>query len=466
MRIIILLFVFVGPLIAQPPEGRQETKPAEQEKDPAVALARKISANVARFRELDWKREVDIASYSIEELKKFVVKMLDAEMSDAVADRATRAFRTLGVIPRDYDIKKGFKELLVEQVGGFYDPDARQLRVIDRTADENDPTARMVKKLGMSIADMDKTVMAHELIHALQDQHFDLGRFPLDLLDNDDVVIAVASLVEGDATLSMMGVMLPGDAKADAVFAAAKQVSVIVKLTGDLSSLAPGAMKSFKKAPDVLKERMMFPYMGGLLFCLEAGAKKGFAGIDAVFSSPPLSTEQVIHPEKLLGDEKDWPTVLEVTPQRAAFGEGWTSEYHNVMGELFTRTLLRSAMKKRAARKAAAGWDGDRYRLYTKEGAPDCVTWLTTWDSEKDADEFAIAAADWMKARDGGADEDADWCDVLKRYQDGTCDAIKRQGKDVFVLLKAPVDRAAAIVGSGFEAKRTELTKMPERKHK
>ncbi|NRA97713.1 MAG: hypothetical protein HRU14_16070, partial [Planctomycetes bacterium] len=299
-----LSFLFVAASLL----GQTATTP---EQDPAVALAKQIAQEVSQFRALSWKREVDIASYDLEQLTTFVMKALDKELPDALSAKATRALRLLGLVPPAYEFKKGLKELLVEQIGGFYDPEAKQLRIINRSAAKDDAVTKMVERLGLSAEDMDRTVMAHELVHALQDQHFDLERLPLDRTDDDDLVVAVASLVEGDATLSMMGMMMPG-ANADALFARAKQLALTIKLMGGLSGLAPGDMKAYENAPEVLKERMMFPYLGGLLFCLEAGQEgKGFKGVDAAFALPPLSTEQVIHPEKRLGGEPDWPQVLE-----------------------------------------------------------------------------------------------------------------------------------------------------------
>ena len=148
------------------------------------------------------------------------------------------------------------------------------------------------------------------------------------------------------------------------------------------------------------------------------------------------------------------------------FGEGWASDYDNTLGELFTRVVLQGAMKKRAAKKAAAGWDGDRYRLYHKSGSPDSVTWLSTWDSDDDAEEFLVAATNWVGKRGEGVDEDADWCDVLRRYPNGTCDVIRRQGRDVLIVLQAPVQRVEAITKGGFAAERVELKTMPKRKRK
>lgn len=437
------LLLIAAALLGQPPATPKE--------DPAVALAKTIAEEVARFRSLSWKREVDIASYDLKQLTAFVMKALDKEMPDALAAKATRAFKLLGLVPPEYALKKGLRELLVEQIGGFYDPEAKQLRIIDRGDNQDDAVTKMVKRAGLSARDMDRTVMAHELVHALQDQHFDLARLPLDCTDDDDLVVAVSSLVEGDATLSMMGMMMPG-ADADAIFARAKQLALTIKLMGGLSGLAPGDMKAYKTAPEILKERMMFPYLGGLLFCLEAGqGGKGFKGVDAAFSLPPLSTEQVLHPEKRLGDEPDWPQVLE--PQ---FADGAARPiYQNTLGELFIRVMLQSAMNKRAARTAAAGWDGDRYMLFDAEGDADAVVLLSTWDTENDAREFQTALGLWVAHRNQPED-DVEAAGI-----------VTRQGVDVALSIGIDMARAKQLAPALLRGmKRRERTVLPKRGHR
>lgn len=434
-----LSFLFVAASLL----GQTATTP---EQDPAVALAKQIAQEVSQFRALSWKREVDIASYDLEQLTTFVMKALDKELPDALSAKATRALRLLGLVPPAYEFKKGLKELLVEQIGGFYDPEAKQLRIINRSAAKDDAVTKMVERLGLSAEDMDRTVMAHELVHALQDQHFDLERLPLDRTDDDDLVVAVASLVEGDATLSMMGMMMPG-ANADALFARAKQLALTIKLMGGLSGLAPGDMKAYENAPEVLKERMMFPYLGGLLFCLEAGQEgKGFKGVDAAFALPPLSTEQVIHPEKRLGGEPDWPQVLE-----PRFDAGASSPiYTNTLGELFTRVMLESAMKKRTAKKAAAGWDGDRYMLFGSDNAPDSLVWVSTWDTEDEAKELEAALETWVGKRTEGGDR--------------AVHVVIRRGVDVALTIGIDVARAQEFAPTILkDMKRTERTALPKR---
>ncbi len=436
----LVLLLIPGVLAGQPP-----TTP---NRDPAVALAKKIADDVSEFRGLPWKREVDIASYDMGELKAFVMKALDKEMPDARAARATRALKLLGLLPNDYELKKGFKEILVEQIGGFYDPEAKQLRIIDRGTVEGDAVAKMVERMGLSAQDMDRTVMAHELVHALQDQHFDLERLPLDRDDDDDLVVAVSSLVEGDATLSMMGMMMPG-VDAGTLFGRAKQLALTVKLMGGLSGLAPGDMKAYKNAPEMLKERMMFPYLGGLLFCLQAGqGDKAFKGVDAVFSLPPLSTEQVLHPEKRLGDEPDWPQILE--PQ---FQDGAARPiYQNTLGELFTRVMLETGISKRAARTAAAGWDGDRYMLFEGEDGADAVIWLSTWDTEDDAKEAFTALQLWVGHRNGQKDDVS------------AAGIISRQGIDVSLCIGIDMAQAKELGPAMLrDMKRRERTTLPKR---
>ncbi|MAG55056.1 MAG: hypothetical protein CMJ83_02070 [Planctomycetes bacterium] len=463
--LILVTFLLSGSAVAQPP-----TAPPQKE-DKAVLLARKIAEEVATFRQLEWKKKVDISAYSMKQLKAFVLKSMDEELPDALADSSTRALRALRAVPDDWELKSGLTALLVEQIGGFYDPDAKQLRVIERTqpAGKKDGKPGLLESLGMTGESMDRIVMAHELVHALQDQHFGLDRYPLDTKNDDDLVTAISSVVEGDATLSMMATMTPG-ATAKMIFERGKQISAMMRLMGGFGGMGlGGAMKEFEKAPKMIQEQLMFPYMGGLRFCLAAGADgKAYKGVDACLMKPPLSTEQVLHPEKLLSEEPDWPQVLTLPNLSAHLGPGSKALGDNTLGELYTKLVLQNGVKKRIARKAAEGWDGDRYVLYARPDAPDALVWLSTWDSVDEATQFQDALVAWARAaKDAPAPESNDWTPLLLAFEDGTVSVVGRRGPDVAWLHRVPKSSAPTILRALFEeTKRAERRTLPARKRK
>jgi hypothetical protein len=167
--------------------------------------------------------------------------------------------------------------------------------------------------------------------------------------------------------------------------------------------------------PGFLQAQLVFPYTGGQQFvaALRRRARGRWTLVDlAQRSRPPVSTEQIMHPEKWIGAE---PAVRVRVGARAALGDGWSRAASGVLGEFQTRELLAEAGGGGSS-AAAAGWGGDRYELWRRDGASGCaapcrsdaalvVRWR--WDSEADLREFATKLRQWVRdglgAVDGGS---------------------------------------------------------------
>ena len=78
---------------------------------------------------------------------------------------------------------------------------------------------------------------------------------------------------------------------------------------------------------------MIFPYFQGMVFCAKLANAGGWAAIDEVYRNPPLSTEQILHPEKYR-DRPDYPMTIELG--RSSPGQGWKEVGRNVLGEMQT----------------------------------------------------------------------------------------------------------------------------------
>jgi hypothetical protein len=237
--------------------------------------------------------------------------------------------------------------------------------------------------LGGEAQKMEEMVLVHELTHALQDQTFDLRRFIADDPLSDEATARTA-LVEGDASLVMFD-----------WFAAEKTLSSALRSAGNQAAGAsglPGA-KEMAAAPPWLRATLEFGYLEGYLFCLSVRQKGGQELLDRAFTQdPPRSSEQILHPEKWHTQRDDpivlpWPDLTRELPGARKLAEGQ-------LGELGIWILLREATRDReaanAAETAAAGWGGDRFAVYEKDGRR-LLAWITEWDSETDAGEFLVA---------------------------------------------------------------------------
>ncbi|HYH61208.1 MAG TPA: hypothetical protein VD766_05030 [Solirubrobacterales bacterium] len=191
-------------------------------------------------------------------------------------------------------------------------------------------------------------VLAHELDHALEDEEFGL---PFSNVSNDDRALAESALVEGSAT-SLMA-----------------EYAVEHIGAGELLSESAGLEDGADHLPPIAMAQVTFSYFGGQRFVdeLKATAGGGWDLVDFAYQRRlPASTEQVLHPEKYLDDEQPLPV-----PGPPDAGSGWEEVDAGVVGEFVTREILRQDAEKVGADSAAAGWGGDRYRLFRRAGAPE-----------------------------------------------------------------------------------------------
>ncbi len=222
--------------------------------------------------------------------------------------------------------------------------------------------------------------------------------------------------IEGDATVAMMEYMIAesgaGGIRAFVVRKTADflmgNIELLMKLSGGLGQDA------FGKAPNFIKAQLLFPYSAGLRFARYGMGSKNWAVMNRTLAAPPLSTEQIIHPRKFFRDP-DWPTHI-CTPGIAVLLPGkWHMAARAVMGELGTKIVLEEHRPRRlpiaegedpppqipSPRVAARGWDGDEVNVYSNWERPDdlLLIWYSTWDTERDAEEFERALAAWVGQR-------------------------------------------------------------------
>jgi hypothetical protein len=219
-----------------------------------------------------------------------------------------------------------------------------------------------------------KPVMVHELTHALQDQHFNLRRFEKWPHGDSDAELAAHALIEGDATLAMTIYM-------------AQNPLVALAFSRSLGSAAASSVQ-FNQAPRALRESLIFPYAQGTEWATQLYRRGGWSTISKAFSHLPLSSEQILHPEKYFTYER--PVKIVLPDLRNLLGPGWREIDSDTNGEWSYYLILDQFLNSPAeSRRAAAGWAGDRYEIY--EGAKPgrvLLAHVSAWDTENDAREF------------------------------------------------------------------------------
>ncbi len=344
----------------------------------------------------------------IARVKDHVTRELPAE---AIRDEGLE-LALFGFIPAQFDYEAAEYELLQAQLAGYYEP--------------ADGTMYMANDLGDEEA---SATLAHELVHALQDQRWNLADRSKYRAGQGDRSEAVSALAEGDATSAMFDVMIER--------AAPGQGKTAIDMPDELFSDqiragmndGPGA-----KAPHIMKTSLVSPYIYGTLFVHALRRQGGWAAVNGAWDNPPTTSEQVLHMDKWVAHEA--PIAI-AAPTFASLGAGWRGVDEDSEGELGTRLAYEEWMDAKAAAELSAGWGGDRGVLL-RGGDQVAFAWRLRYDPGKTKNERTAKA--WpalVKALDGAlgkaqASEPGFSCHT--RTDRGPF-AIARAGADVILTL-------------------------------
>ena len=430
-----------------------------------------------RMRRLPFKRDVKGNVTTRAQLKDMLVKMVDDEIPPEEMRGDELALKALGLIPQEMDLKKTMLAMLTEEIAGFYDPRTDSMHLISEAGAAGKEPKKDRKKPGLFDRllgggnkgfnkEENKGVLAHEMTHALADQHYDLEAMQEAVKDDSDREIALMALVEGEAMLTMLGAAAEdwdGDSTARLP---ASRLSLMMNMMGPMMTMSTG--KAFREAPPILSESLIFPYLKGLVFCARLTNEGGWEALDRAYKSPPLSTEQVLHPEKYIGKRPrqgtpeglDAPTALDLGPLEVC--QGWKEAGRDTVGEMAMGVMFRDTAKD--PRAAAAGWDGDTFAAFEQDGGKKlALVWASTWDTEKDAREFAAAYAAFQAkkfAHEGknNASPDDDFRVPLRREKDGKALLIEVRGADVAVVEGFDAAATEKLAKAAFGARKKEKT--------
>ena len=369
LALLTLICLCVGSFM---PRGQAQTGTARNAA--IISTTDAVLKETSELRELSILKAVKSGAQSRAEIERMLIRNLDSETTPAEMHAAEMVFRAFGLAPKDFAYRSFLIKLLTEQVAGYYDPKAQQFYLADWIELEGQ-----------------KPVMAHELTHALQDQHFNLKRFENWPKGDSDAELAAHALIEGDATLAMTLYM-------------AKNPLVALAFMRSLGSQEV-ATEQFKQAPRALRESLLFPYEEGSMWATQLYKRGGWEMVSQAFAKLPQSSEQILHADKYFAYEV--PVKITLPDFKGLLGASWKRIDYDVNGEwgcyLVLDEFLNDAVE---SKKAAAGWAGDRFALYeTAKSGELFVAQLTGWDTPQDAQEFFAAYAKRTGHRYAGATE-------------------------------------------------------------
>ncbi len=421
--------------------------PEEKAKRAEAALLRvaDIQVKLAKLRGLPMPNPVPAAFQSADDFRQFVQRELAKELPKEKAEKLQESLLHIGLYTKAIDLPKVLEQTMTSQAAAYYDPATKKFFIV--MAPDNDT--------------MLDTISAHELTHALQDQHFNLIKYMPPTLD-DDAGIARRFVVEGDATFSMIAYLATDSKGPDALAMMTKligsQIESMANMTvadyaemmkqqsAALGGMDPDMKKSMEtmgELPPVIIGPMIDSYMKGAIVSMRAYEAGGWKAIDALYKKPPTSTEQVLHPSTKLIGKREEPKKVTL-PKLPG-----TELTQNVMGELQFQIYLQQWNVKQA--DASAGWGGDRYAVVKDKDGRITGYLATSWDTEKDAQEFAAAYVETLKARFPGADVSKPDAGVARTDKGKVF--VRQTGKDVFIVDGADDVKALDMLVKGTKVK-------------
>lgn len=339
------------------------------------ALADELLPRVEALSGLEARAPIRVTLQDTGSVRAYVERQLTEELDPEELEGVHATYAALGLIPDTLDLRALMMEVYKEQIIGYYDPKAKELYVV-----EGVPRGEI------------RPVLAHELVHALQDQYADLEALIAPERGNDRQTAAQAAL-EGHATLVMFALMLEEQ----------QGGAIDLRLLPDIGQQFAPVLEGqhsqfpvFRTAPRIIRETLIFPYVAGATYVQVLWNKRGPlpageadparmrwpAPLDTLL---PASTRQVLRPAEAFGTDRVEPVEIVLEP-----ASGARTIYENTLGQLEISILLAEHLGE-AARARAEGWLGDRFRLIEAPGGGRVLVWYSVWEGEAAADGFADA---------------------------------------------------------------------------
>jgi len=383
----------------------------------AAEMVVSVTPRVEEHRGLKFKKPVPVQVVDDAAAREHFKARMKKHWPESQVRMEQTAYIQLGLLPGGTDLTGTLFSVLEEQVGGYYDPESDTFFVLG--------------DMPRSIAPI---LMVHELTHALDDQYYDIDKLIERTERSNDASAAVGAVVEGSGTLVMTRYILTE------MQAGRMSPDILQELAGSDAGRAEKLMAS----PAVLQRSLVASYVLGQTFMLRGDLMRvtqatPVADLDRAFTEVPVSTEQILHPEKYWdAAAKDLPRTVKATDASKILGDGWSLLGDGQLGELTLAVITGAdavnfksadaAFPAKWTNAAASGWGGDAWQLYG-QGDHRATVLTTLWDTPKDAEEFEA---------------------VLTAHPAGVSRTVKRAGDVVVVVAGDAGDKAGAVADAAL----------------
>jgi len=392
-------------------------------------VAGNVEQGIQRIRQLSFKSHVPLVLRTPDEVEQMVIADLHRDYTDAELDADGKAGAMLGLFPPGMDLKAESIKLLKSQIAGFYDPHEKQMVLVEGATKV--PLGDRMLEFVVQQDLVNDMLLAHELTHALQDQNFALQDHLDQLKNNSDKEIALKSVAEGDATIAGF-----------AYVAGRMDGGIADTIDSSMKDLPQTFAAQSKDTPEGIGYPLIFQYSGGVHFVREAYRRGGWKAVDALYTKPPLSSQQIMYPE-LYFDRPTEPVEVQLAGYQSTLKE-WTAADADTFGELSIQLILQLGFGKDAPEVGLARqWSGDRMAILTR-GADVAVIWMVAFRDRDSAHRFE----DSYRA-------------LLRRTRTSTAHYLASRNNAVLILAGDIVEQAPALAPALWKASKIGESKPP-----
>lgn len=323
------------------PNAAASAKPSPAESNQQfLSAADEVLQQMSQILDLPIKQPLKKSLRSRKQIREYLIQQENDDKTKAQQYADEESLKAFGLIPKDFPLDSFMIDLLTDQIAGMYDPKAKEFYIAD----------------WIPVSDQ-REVMAHELTHALEDQSFHIESWIKAARPNDDAETARQAVSEGSALAAMVDYALRGQ-------------HVGVRDLPDMTELMRagvlGGMSTdpiLAKAPPYIQDALLFPYLEGTAFTQQfLKAHAGWQDLKLVFENPPVSTQQILHPNLYLQGVK--PAKVTLPNWKGVAPADWKLLEENVMGEFGLQEVLKQFLPKDRAVALAPAWAGDRYAVF------------------------------------------------------------------------------------------------------
>ncbi len=331
--------------------------------DPALPGRAEIDATMQELSNITGfpvRHPVIFESITRDKVNQFLQDRIKEVVKPEELQAEERTLKKFGFVPADFDLKKTTIDLLTEQAAAFYDFHRKKLFIADWVA-----------------AEMRNVALVHELAHALADQNYSLEKFTQKGQKDSEKSLARQSVVEGQASWLMSEVM------ARRMGRTLNNQQLAREVLTSASEPGGGQYPVFDNAPLYLRETLLFPYTQGQQFQQAVYNQSGKRAFAELFRRPPVSTQQILHPDLY------FRAIQPVSPRLPHSPKGMRGIIEGSLGELDHSILLRQYTSKEAADEVSPHWKGASYRLFESKADKRLILFYTSqWSDPEIAKRF------------------------------------------------------------------------------